>query len=165
MVTMPVQGVSQGTLFPTDVMSEDKDEIRNPKSEIRNPILLFDGVCNLCNRLVMFVIRRDKNASIRFASLQSEAGKSLLSAAGLNPETADTVVYLSGDKTFLRSTAILNLLNDLGGGWRLFYSLIIIPPYIRDIIYNLVARSRYRIFGRRVSCMVPPKDIENRFIS
>ncbi|MBK7627345.1 MAG: thiol-disulfide oxidoreductase DCC family protein [Bacteroidales bacterium] len=128
------------------------------------PILLFDGVCNLCNRLVVFVIRRDKNARIRFASLQSEAGKSLLSAAGLNPETVDTVVYLTGGKTFLRSSAILNLLNDLGGGLRLFYSLIIIPSFIRDFIYNLVARSRYRIFGKRESCMVPPKDIENRFI-
>ncbi len=129
-----------------------------------SPILLFDGVCNLCNNLVMFVIRKDKKARIRFVSLQSEAGKSLLSAAGLNPDTADTVVYLSGDKTFLRSSAILNLLNDLGGGWRLFYSLIIIPSFIRDFIYNLVARSRYRIFGKRESCMVPPKDIENRFI-
>jgi predicted DCC family thiol-disulfide oxidoreductase YuxK len=112
----------------------------------------------------MFVIRKDKRARIRFASLQSEAGKSLLSAAGLNPDSADTVVYISGDKTFLRSSAVLNLLNDLGGGWRLFYSLIIIPSFIRDFIYNLIARSRYRIFGRRQSCLVPPKDIENRFI-
>ena len=147
-----------------------KSEIRIPQSEIFNPmdqlppILLFDGVCNLCNRLVMFVIRRDKNDRIRFASLQSEAGKSILSVAGLNPDSADTVVYLSGDKAFLRSSAVLNLMNDLGGGWTLFYSLIIIPSFIRDFIYNLVARSRYRSFGKRESCMVPTKDIENRFI-
>lgn len=128
------------------------------------PILLFDGVCNLCNRLVVFVIRRDNNARIRFASLQSETGKALLLSAGLNPDSTNTVVYFSGDKTFLRSSAILYLLNDLGGGWRLFYSLIIIPSFIRDYIYNQVARNRYRIFGKRESCMVPSKDIESRFI-
>ena len=139
-------------------------EIRNPISEIRNPILLFDGVCNLCNRLVMFVIRKDKKNRIRFASLQSGAGKALLTKAGLSADSADTVVYVSGDKVFSRSSAVLNLLYDVGGGWKLFYSLIIIPSFIRDFLYNLIAKNRYRIFGRRETCMIPSKDIENRFL-
>jgi len=139
-------------------------EIRNPRSEIRNPILLFDGVCNLCNRLVLFVIRKDKKARIRFTSLQSDTGKALLTNAGLSPDSANTVVYVSGDKVFLRSSAVLNLLYDIGGGWKLFYSLIIIPSFIRDFLYNLIAKNRYRIFGRRETCMIPSKDIENRFL-
>jgi predicted DCC family thiol-disulfide oxidoreductase YuxK len=113
------------------------------------PVLIFDGVCNLCNSLVKFVIRRDKNGTIRFASLQSDTGKSLLSVAGIPPDSVDTVVYLSGDKIFVKSAAVLNLLKDIGGGWKLFYSLIIIPSFIRDFLYNLVARNRFRIFGRK----------------
>jgi len=127
-------------------------------------ILLFDGKCNLCNSLVKFVIRKDKNARIRFASLQSDTGKLLLTDAGLNADSADTVVYFSSDKVFVRSAAVLNLLKDLGGGWILFYSLVIIPSFIRDFFYNIIAKNRYRIFGRRETCMVPSKDIESRFI-
>ncbi len=127
-------------------------------------ILLFDGKCNLCNSLVKFVIRKDKNARIRFASLQSDTGKLLLTDAGLNADSTDTVVYFSSDKVFVRSAAVLNLLKDLGGGWILFYSLVIIPSFIRDFFYNIIAKNRYRIFGRRETCMVPSKDIESRFI-
>jgi predicted DCC family thiol-disulfide oxidoreductase YuxK len=128
------------------------------------PILLFDGICNLCNALVKFVIRRDKNARIRFASLQSAAGQSLMSGAGLSPESIDTVIYFTDKKYRLRSSAVLYLLRDLGGAWQLFFVFIIIPPFIRDFFYNLIARGRYRIFGRRETCMIPSKDIESRFI-
>ena len=117
-------------------------------------ILLFDGVCNLCNGLVRFIVRRDKNGKIRFVPLQSDTGKSLLSKAGLSPDSIDTIVYFSGEKILLRSSAILNLLKDIGGGWKLFYCLIIIPPVIRDYFYNLVAKNRYRIFGRSERCEV-----------
>jgi len=139
-------------------------EIRNPKSAFRNQILIFDGVCNLCNSLVKFVIRRDKKARIRFASLQSAAGQTLLSKAGLKSGIADTVIYFTDNNFKLRSSAVLYLLRDIGGVLKLFYIFIIIPPFIRDFIYNLVARNRYRIFGKRESCMVPSKDIENRFL-
>jgi predicted DCC family thiol-disulfide oxidoreductase YuxK len=117
-------------------------------------ILLFDGGCNLCNGLVKFVVRRDISGKIKFASLQSDTGKSLLAKAGLVPDSIDTVVYFSGEKTYFRSSAVLNLLNDLGGGWRLFYALIIIPVFIRDFFYNLVARNRSKLFGRSDSCEV-----------
>ncbi len=128
------------------------------------PILLFDGVCNLCNALVKFVIRRDKYARIRFASLQSAAGQSLMSEAGLSSDKIDTVIYFTDNNYRLRSSAILYLLRDLGGGWKLFYALIIIPAFIRDFFYNLIAGGRYRIFGKRENCMIPSKDIESRFI-
>jgi predicted DCC family thiol-disulfide oxidoreductase YuxK len=117
-------------------------------------ILLFDGVCNLCNGLVRFIVRRDKNSRIRFVPLQSDAGKSLLSKAGLSPDSIDTIVYFSGAKILFRSSAVLNLLKDIGGGWRLLYGLIIIPPFIRDLFYNLVVKNRYRLFGRSESCEV-----------
>jgi predicted DCC family thiol-disulfide oxidoreductase YuxK len=127
-------------------------------------ILLFDGVCNLCNGLVKFIIRRDKSGRIRFASLQSVAGQSLLLCAGLKQDSIETVVYFSGEKIFLKSLAILNLLKDIGGGWKLFYPLKIIPSFIRDFMYNQIAKRRYRIFGRRETCMIPSEDFESRFI-
>jgi predicted DCC family thiol-disulfide oxidoreductase YuxK len=118
-------------------------------------ILLFDGGCNLCNGLVKFIVRKDKSGRIQFASLQSDTGKSLLSKAGLGPDSFDTVVYFSGEKTYLRSSAVLNLLRDLGGGWKLFYALKIIPAFIRDLFYNLIAKNRYKLFGKSESCKVP----------
>jgi predicted DCC family thiol-disulfide oxidoreductase YuxK len=132
--------------------------------EYSTPVLIFDGVCNLCNSLVKFVIRRDKKARIRFASLQSPAGQSLISKAGLKSGTTDTVIYFTDNNFKFRSSAVLYLLRDIGGISKLLYTFIIIPPFIRDFFYNLVARSRYRIFGKRESCMVPSKDIENRFL-
>ena len=128
------------------------------------PILLFDGVCNLCNSLVNFIIKRDRNARIRFSPLQSPSGKSILLISGLKASELDSVVFVKGDKYFLRSAAILQLFKELGGAWKFFYGFIIIPPFIRDFIYNIIARTRYRIFGRTDSCMVPSEEIKERFI-
>jgi predicted DCC family thiol-disulfide oxidoreductase YuxK len=114
-----------------------------------DPILLFDGVCNLCNGLVRFIEKRDNNGRIRFVPLQSDTGKSLLLMAGLSPDSIDT-----GEKILFKSAAVLNLLKSMGGGWRLFYCLIIIPPFIRDLFYNLIAKNRYKLFGKRESCEV-----------
>lgn len=127
-------------------------------------ILLFDGVCNLCNGLVRFIIRRDPDAIIKFASLQSPAGQSLLERFDLSAKEIDSVVYITGDKRYLKSSAVLHLLNDLSGGWRLFYSFIIIPGFIRDFFYNLISINRYRIFGKTDTCMVPAPDIMSRFL-
>jgi predicted DCC family thiol-disulfide oxidoreductase YuxK len=127
-------------------------------------ILLFDGVCNLCNKLVMFIIIIDKRAKIRFASLQSESGKSLLKACNMSENEIDSVVYISDHELFIKSNAILHLLKDIGNGWNLFFGLIIIPSFIRDFFYDLVARSRYRIFGKKSVCMKPSPDSVNRFL-
>jgi predicted DCC family thiol-disulfide oxidoreductase YuxK len=127
-------------------------------------IILFDGVCNLCNGLVKFIIRRDREGKIRFAHLQSGYAQTLLKEYSLNPDDMDTVVYISDDRYFLKSSAILRLLNDLGKGWRFFYGFKIIPRFIRDFLYDLIAGSRYKIFGRRDSCMAPSPDIAKRFL-
>ena len=127
-------------------------------------ILLFDGVCNLCNRSVQFIIRIDKKERIRFAPVQSIPGQLLLKKYSVDPTVIDSVVYLSGEKVFLKSTAVLRILKDIGGGWKILYAFIIIPEFIRDYFYDLIAKSRYRIFGRRDSCMVPSDDINRRFL-
>lgn len=128
------------------------------------PVLLFDGVCNLCNKLVIFIIRKDRLAKIRFAALQSETGKEILKAHNLPDKDIDSVVYISGHTIFLKSSAVLHLLKDVGNGWNLFFGLIIIPRFIRDFFYDLIARTRYRIFGKKSVCMMPSPEIADRFI-
>ena len=115
-------------------------------------ILLFDGFCNLCSRLANFIIKRDKKAKFLFVSLQSASGQSLLKNFGLPTDDFDSVVYIRSDKCFLKSTAILHILKELGGIWKLFYILIIIPNFVRDFIYKIIAKTRYKIFGRHDSC-------------
>jgi predicted DCC family thiol-disulfide oxidoreductase YuxK len=129
------------------------------------PILIFDGVCNLCNRLVEFIIRKDTGARIRFASLQSEAGQSILTKIGIPENYFDSVVLILNEKYFLKSSAVLHLLKELGGVWSILFGLIIIPKFIRDLFYTLIARNRYRIFGKKATCILPGPDIEARFLS
>lgn len=116
-------------------------------------ILLFDGFCNLCSRLVHFIIKRGKKAKFLFMSLQSESGQSLLKKFGLPTDNFDSVVYIKSDKYFLKSSAILHILKELGGIWKLFFIFIIVPNFIRDFIYKIIAKSRYKIFGRYNSCI------------
>lgn len=128
-------------------------------------IVLFDGVCNLCNRLVNFVIKRDKKGKFRFAALQSDSGQDLLMKMGLSTHDFDTFVLLrSDDKVLVKSKAGLTVLKELGGGWSLLYALIIVPTPIRDFVYNRIAKTRYRVFGKRDACMIPTPEIEKRFI-
>lgn len=115
-------------------------------------ILLFDGFCNLCSRLVNFIIKRDKKAKFLFVSMQSASGQSLLKNFGLPTDDFDSVVYIRRDIYFLKSSAILHILKELGGIWKLFYFLIILPSFFRDFIYKIIALTRYRIFGRQDSC-------------
>jgi predicted DCC family thiol-disulfide oxidoreductase YuxK len=132
----------------------EKGEMAN-----ENTILLFDGVCNLCNGLVKFIQNRKSTRDIRFAPLQSPAGKSLLNKFKLDSEGIDTVVYISRGSYYLKSAAILQILKDIGRGWRLFYGLVVIPRFIRDFLYDLIARSRYRIFGKSDACIIPTIDV------
>ena len=120
---------------------------------IKEPILLFDGVCNLCDSFVGFVIRHDRSEKIMYSSLQSDTGKSLMAQYGLPESYLKSVVYIKENKYYTRSSAVLNILKDLGGGWSLFYGFIIVPVFIRDILYNVIAGLRYRIFGKKVSCL------------
>ncbi len=117
-------------------------------------ILIFDGVCNLCNGLVNFILKRDRAGKIKYSPLQSEHARALLREYSLDPEKSDSVVYISGNTYYLKSTAILRLFSDIGRGWRLLYGFIIIPRFIRDLLYDFMARNRYRVFGRRDTCRI-----------
>jgi predicted DCC family thiol-disulfide oxidoreductase YuxK len=127
-------------------------------------ILFFDGVCNLCNRLVIFIIKHDRNSAISFATLQSDIAKAYLGQHNLTGTDIESVVFLVPPDYFLKSAAILHLFKTIGGGWRFLFFLIIIPKFIRDYIYDVIARNRYRIFGRSESCMVPSAEISERFL-
>lgn len=127
----------------------------------KEDIVLFDGVCNLCNHLVKFIIQRDPNARFRFAALQSKEGQRLLKET----VNANSVVLIRDGKYLFRSSAILYILLDLGGFWKIFYAFIILPPFIRDFVYMIIARTRYKIFGKRDSCMVPTTEIMRRFLN
>lgn len=127
-------------------------------------ILLFDGVCNLCNGFVKFIIKRDPKGKFRFASLQSEKGQELLQKFNLPTEDFHSFVFIQGDQYYLRSTAALNVLRVLGGFWKPFYAFIIIPRPIRDFFYRIVAKSRYKLFGKKDSCMIPTPELKERFL-
>ncbi len=105
-------------------------------------ILLFDGLCNLCNGIVQFTIKRDPKAKFKFASLQSESGQSLLKQFGLPSDDFNSFVYIKGDRYFLKSSAGLHVLKELGGFWKAFYIFILIPRQLRDFIYNIIAKQR-----------------------
>jgi len=107
--------------------------------------VLYDSECALCNSQVRFIHRRDRRKSFRFVALQSEEGRSMLLDAGLPPDELDTVVYAKEGEHLLRSSAVLGILNDLGGAWRLLPVFGIIPASIRDFFYRLVARNRHRL--------------------
>ena len=127
-------------------------------------IILFDGECNLCNAFVQFIIKRDPEAKFKFASIQSESGKSLLIKCGGATNDFDSLVYIKGNTCFLKSSAGIKILIDLGGIWQLFNVFVIIPKFIRDFLYNLIAKSRYKLFGKRDTCMIPTPDIRKRFL-
>lgn len=129
------------------------------------PIILFDGVCNLCNATVQFVLRRDPAGQFAFASLQSATGRALRQEFGLPLEQMNTFALIDGETIYMRSTGALELLRRLGGGWRLLFGLIVIPRPVRDRVYDWVARNRYRMFGKKEMCMLPPPGVEARFLN
>ncbi len=128
------------------------------------PIILFDGVCNLCNGVVHFIIKRDKNKLIRYAALQSETGQQLLLQSGLTWKEMQSFIFLESGKVYTRSTAALKVCRHLNAIWPLCYGFIIVPRFIRDGIYNWIAGNRYKWFGKREQCMVPYPEITARFL-
>ena len=127
-------------------------------------IILFDGVCNLCNGLVRFIIKRDRTGKFKFASLQSEIGQQWLMRFGLAKNEFESFVLIQDDKYYLKSAAALKTLRKLGGIWKAFYVFILIPRPVRDFMYNLIAKSRYKIFGKRDVCMIPTPELKERFL-
>ena len=132
--------------------------------DMDSQIVLFDGICNLCNGIVQFIIKRDPKGKFKFAALQSEAGQALLAKLGFPANYKDSIIYVNGNSYYRKSTAALKILKDLGGIWKLFYVFMILPRFIRNFFYDIIAKTRYTIFGARDSCMVPTPELKDRFL-
>ncbi len=128
-------------------------------------IILFDGVCNLCNSSVQFVIKHDKNNLFKFASLQSTAGQSLLKQFQLPQQDFNSFILIENEKVFLKSTAALRVAKQLKGPVKLLYGFIIVPPVVRNAVYNIIAKNRYKWFGKKESCMIPTPELKERFLN
>ena len=129
-------------------------------AEGERPIILFDGVCNLCTRSVRFVIERDARKQFRFASLQSPLAAKLLGA----PATLESMVLVLDGRVYRKSTAALLIARRLGGLWPLLAALLVIPRPLRDALYDWIGRRRYRWFGKREVCWTPQGDLAERFL-
>jgi predicted DCC family thiol-disulfide oxidoreductase YuxK len=129
-----------------------------------HPIVLFDGVCNLCNASVLFIIRRDAKAKFRFAPLQSDLGKEVIEQFNLPSGEPQSVLLLKNGKLFKQSDAALEIARLMDGGWPLLYGFKIIPSFLRDGMYAWIARNRYRWFGKKDECMIPTPDLKARFL-
>jgi predicted DCC family thiol-disulfide oxidoreductase YuxK len=127
--------------------------------------VLFDGVCNLCNASVRFVIARDPSARFRFAALQSPAAAVLLRDASVPVPLPDSVVLIEDGRAYVKSDAALRIARRLRFPWPIAYGFVVVPRFIRDRIYDVIAAHRYRWFGRRDVCMVPTPDLVRRFLS
>jgi len=132
-------------------------------------IILFDGICGLCNRFVRFVIKRDLNNKFLFASLQSNFAKTILQNHGHPTDKLDTLILVnnyqeSSEKIFFKAQGALLILKHLGGFWKIFYGFIIFPDFILNFFYKLVANNRYKIFGKYDSCPLPDPNIQSKFI-
>jgi len=128
-------------------------------------VVFFDGVCNLCNWSVDFVIRRDPKGVFKFASLQSDVAAKLLVAHDVDPEALQTIILLKNNRVYYRSDAVLEICKDLSGLWPLLSVFRVIPRSIRDAVYLLISRNRYRWFGQRDTCRVPTPQEQERFLS
>ncbi|MEM6520294.1 MAG: thiol-disulfide oxidoreductase DCC family protein [Cyanobacteria bacterium P01_D01_bin.71] len=127
------------------------------------PVILFDGVCNLCDGFVNFVLDRDRKQHLYFASQQSAAGQEILRGLGISSQP-ETIIFVSRGRYYAHSTAVLMIFRHLNGLWSLLYYFKFIPPFIRDYIYRWVARNRYRWFGQRTTCRMPSPELKKRFL-
>jgi predicted DCC family thiol-disulfide oxidoreductase YuxK len=129
------------------------------------PVVLFDGVCNLCNGSVVFIIKRDAKSKLRFASLQSEYGEEQMKKFNLPPSALNSVLLIKGGRLYQKSNAALEIASMLDGIWPILYVFKIVPRFLRDFIYDWIAHNRYRWFGKKEACMIPTPDMRARFIN
>jgi predicted DCC family thiol-disulfide oxidoreductase YuxK len=128
------------------------------------PIVLYDGVCGLCNGVVQFIIRRDRRKTFRFAPLQSDAGQALLERFGMPKDSLDSFVLIEDNRVYTKSTAALRLCKRMPGLWTALYVGIAVPRPVRDAVYDWIARNRYRWFGKKDACMLPSREWRDRFL-
>jgi predicted DCC family thiol-disulfide oxidoreductase YuxK len=134
--------------------------LNNPDSKI----ILFDGVCNFCNYWVNFIIDRDKHNLFKFAALQSEKGEELIDKFGLPKGDFDSFILISEDNVYKKSSAAFEILKYLNGWIKIIYPLKYLPVQITDFFYDLVAKNRYNIFGKKESCRIPTKEEKDKFL-
>lgn len=127
-------------------------------------IILFDGVCNLCNRSVQFIIKHDKKEKLYFAALQSKTGHQLLQQYNLSDLSLNSFVFIENGKAYTQSTAALRVSKYLNGGYRLLYGFLVVPPFIRNAVYRFIANNRYKWFGKQETCMIPTPALKARFL-
>lgn len=130
-----------------------------------NPIVLFDGLCNLCSSSVQFIIKHDPANRFRFASLQSDVGQRILQQHSLSPAVLNSLILYQQGTIYTRSTAALRVVKQLSGGWQMLGIFLLLPAFIRDALYDLVSRNRYKWFGKKTACWLPSPSLANRFIS
>jgi predicted DCC family thiol-disulfide oxidoreductase YuxK len=134
---------------------------------LQYPVILFDGVCNLCTSSVQFIIKRDDTKHFRFASLQSDIAQQLLTEFSFTTSSSNlaTIVLIERGKLYTQSTAVLKIVKHLNGGWPLLYVFILVPAFIRDSLYNFISQNRYKWFGKKEVCWMPTEDLKERFLS
>jgi len=133
-------------------------------NSINSPVILFDGICIFCNFWVNFAIKHDLKKKLKFAPFQSNAGQLLLSQHNIAIESINSVILIENGKVFTQSSAAFRVCKYLSGIWKIFYGLLIIPKFLRDFFYNIIARNRYRWFGKKENCMVPTPELRDRFL-
>jgi predicted DCC family thiol-disulfide oxidoreductase YuxK len=127
------------------------------------PVILFDGVCNLCNHSVQFIIRHDHRSQFHFAALQSGFGMAQLLHFGIEQGMLNTVILIHHGKAYQKSNAALEIAKKLSGLWPALYIFKLVPRFMRDGMYDLIAKNRYKLFGRLDECMIPTPELKSRF--
>ncbi|MEC8682866.1 MAG: thiol-disulfide oxidoreductase DCC family protein [Bacteroidota bacterium] len=131
---------------------------------MKDKIILFDGVCNLCNGAINFIIKHDPKGIFKFASLQGETGQKLLTQHNIDPEETDSIVLIDNDQVSVKSSAALRIAKNLNQGYPLLFGFMIIPTFIRNGVYDFIAANRYKWFGKKESCMLPTPELRSRFL-
>jgi predicted DCC family thiol-disulfide oxidoreductase YuxK len=134
------------------------------KHPVTHSIIFFDGVCNLCDATVHWVIKHDKKNVFRFASLQSDFAKKTLQDYTTKKPIPDSLVLLENNKIYVKSDAALRIVKKLSGIYSLLYAFIVLPRFVRDLIYDLVAKNRYKWFGKKENCLIPEASLMSKFI-
>jgi len=127
-------------------------------------IILFDGECNLCDKSVTFIIDRDPKKKFKFASIQSEIGRNLIQKCGGDPDNITAMYLIEGEKCYRASTAALRITKKLSGLWPLLYVFILVPPFLRDIVYFIISKTRTKLFGTANTCRIITPELEERFL-
>ncbi len=128
-------------------------------------LILFDGVCNLCNDAVLKIIKHDKKDIFLFTALQSNIGKNVINELGIDSSKIDSIIlYIPGENYFIKSEAALNIANEFRGFWKLFQIFKVFPLFFNDFFYDFIAKNRYRWFGRKEQCMIPTKKLNSKFL-